>query len=90
MILDNIHNHFENLVYEEIQRYQTKQGRTFSDHALEDVACLALNHLPARYVRHSVDIAFYLTPKEHADMDQQIHDAVAAAFDLVVLHPHQD
>ncbi len=90
MILDNIHNHYESLVYEEIQRCLAEKGSTFSDSALEDVACLALNHLPARYVRHSVDIAFYLTPKERADMDQQVRDAVAAALDLVILHPHLD
>ncbi len=91
MILDNIHNHYESLVYEEIQRrLAAEKGGGFTDNALEDVACLALNHLPARYVRHSVDIAFYLTPKERADMDQQVLDAVAAAFDLVILHPHQD
>ncbi len=91
MILDNIHNHYERLVYEEIQRcLPAEKDPAFSDNALEDVACLALNHLPARYVRHSVDIAFYLTAKERADMDQQVRDAVAAAFDLVILHPHQN
>ncbi len=91
MILDNIHNHYENLVYEEVRRrLAAEEGADFSSHALEDVACLALNHLPARYVRHSVDIAFYLTPKERADMDQQVRDAVAAAFDLVMKHPHRD
>lgn len=90
MILDNIHNHYERLVFDEIQRYQAEKGKTFDEGVLEDVACLALNHLPARYVRHSVDIAFYLTPQEHADMDQQVSDAVKAAFDLVMLHPHRD
>lgn len=90
MILDSIHNHYERLVFDEILRYQKEQDKTFSEQLLEDVACLALNHLPARYVRHSVDIAFYLTTKEHAEMDQDVHDAVNAAFELVRLHPNRE
>ncbi len=90
MILDNIHNHYERLVFDEIQRYQKEKDIIFSEAVLEDVACLALNHLPARYVRHSVDIAFYLTTKEHADMNQNVFDAVTTAFDLVMLNPHRD
>ena len=31
---------------------------------LADVACVALNRLPARYVRHDVDMVFYLTEQE--------------------------
>ncbi len=88
MILDNIHNHYERLVLDEIQKYQKEKDKSFDKGVLEDVACLALNHLPARYVRYSVDIAFYLTSKEHADMDQDVQDAVKAAFDLVMLHPN--
>ena len=90
MILDNIHNHYETLVYEEMLRYQHDKGQQFEEHALEDVACLALNHLPARYVRHSVDIAFYLTVAEREEMEQQVRDAVSVAFELVAKHPRED
>ncbi len=87
MILNNIHNHYEKLVFDEIQKYQKEKDKSYDEGILEDVACLALNHLPARYVRYSVDIAFYLTSKEHADMNQDVLDAVKAAFDLVMLPP---
>lgn len=90
MILDNIHNHYERLVFDAIQQYQKKKDRIFAEDVLEDVACLALNHLPARYVRHSVDIAFYLSSQEHAEMERNVADAVNAAFNLALLHPRRD
>ena len=51
--------------------------------ALPDVACVALNRLGARYIRHTVDLAFYLTEKERLSMDQTINDAVSFAFEFV-------
>ena len=36
---------------------------------LPDVACVALNRLPARYIRHEVDFSFYLSDKERAEGD---------------------
>jgi competence protein ComFB len=57
--------------------------------ALEDVACLALNQLPARYVRHAVDTAFYLSVEEQQEMIQAARDAVARAVRYVSEHPRQ-
>ncbi len=42
-----------------------------------DMACVALNQLPARYVRHDVDLVFYLTEAER----HQSETALAAALD---------
>lgn len=89
MILDNIHNHYEKLVFDEVLAYQAKQGASFDEQMLEDVVCVALNKLPARYVRHSVDIAFYLTVTEHDQMDNLVRRAVEEAFALVTKNPHQ-
>jgi len=90
MILDNIHNHYEKLVFDEVLAHQTKLGASFEEEMLEDVVCVALNNLPARYVRHSVDIAFYLTVPEREQMDKLVRNAVKGAFDLVTKNPHQD
>ncbi len=92
MILDNIHNHYEKLVFEAIQRRLATdgEGEPLAEGALEDIACLALNHLPTRYVRHSVDLVFYLTPDEQASMERQVAAAVAEAFEQVRSHPHAD
>jgi hypothetical protein len=48
-----------------------------------DVACVALNRLPPRYIRHTVDFSFYLTEQERLQMDTAIVDAVAYAFNFV-------
>lgn len=50
---------------------------------LADVACVALNRLQPRYIRHEVDFAFYLTDKERKAIDRQVRDAVEYAFGFV-------
>jgi Late competence development protein ComFB len=54
-----------------------------SNDLLCDVACVALNRLPPRYIRHAVDFSFYLTEQERLQIDQGIIDAVSYAFNFV-------
>ena len=89
MILDNIFNHYESLVFDEVMRVQASEGTDFNESMLEDVVCVALNNLPARYVRHSVDIAYYLTAREREKIDSMVRQAVKEAFVLVTSNPHQ-
>ncbi len=56
---------------------------SISNDLLCDVACVALNRLPPRYIRHTVDFSFYLTEQERLQMDNAIVDAVAYAFNFV-------
>lgn len=88
MILDNIHNHYEKLVFEEVMQQQAKADTPYSEDMLGDIVCVALNNLPARYVRHSVDIAFYLTITEREKIDSMVREAVKEAFVLVTSNPH--
>jgi hypothetical protein len=90
MILDNIHNYYEKLVFDEIMRHQEEEGVSHDESVLEDVVCVALNNLPARYVRHSVDIMFYLTGTEREKMAEMVTQAVKEAFVLVTSNPHND
>lgn len=48
-----------------------------------DVACVALNRLPPRYIRHEVDFSFYLTEHERHEIDKAIQEAVSYAFSFV-------
>lgn len=48
-----------------------------------DVVCVALNRLPPRYIRHEVDLAFYLTEKERLDNERLVDEAVRHAFEFV-------
>ncbi|UUX94834.1 late competence development ComFB family protein [Aquabacterium sp. J223] len=50
---------------------------------LADVACVALNRLPPRYIRHPVDLAFYLTEREREDTQRHVREAVEFAFQFV-------
>ena len=54
-----------------------------SNDLLCDVACVALNRLQPRYIRHEVDFSFYLTEHERLEIDNAIADAVAYAFNFV-------
>jgi len=56
--MDNdIHNWYELLVYDKL-RQMSRGDLDLNDEQLSDVACVTLNHLPPRYVRHSVDMSF--------------------------------
>lgn len=54
-----------------------------SNDLLCDVACVALNRLPPRYIRHEVDFSFYLTEHERLEIDNAIVEAVTYAFNFV-------
>ena len=48
-----------------------------------DVACVALNRVPTRYIRHEVDLAFYLSEREKVENTKTIKEAVEFAFEFV-------
>lgn len=50
---------------------------------LADVACVALNRLLPRYIRHEVDYAFYLSERERAEQERSVAESVAFAFEFV-------
>lgn len=54
-----------------------------SNDLLCDVACVALNRLPPRYIRHAVDYSFYLTERERREMTLAIDEAVRYAYGFV-------
>ena len=85
-----ITNYFEPLVAAEINRYVSEH---FSEQEvdltlLEDAACIALNQLPARYLRHHVDAYFYLTQEQREQLDQQVARAVEHAFAHLAHDPY--
>lgn len=91
--MEELENWYEKIVFEKINRLKAGQlaqpGTPVYDAAMwSDVACLALNHLPPRYVRHSVDMRFYLSPQEQAEMDERVDQAVANAMSYVRQHPN--
>lgn len=79
--LDGIHNYYEALVFETLQA--TLGDRYGNNDYTADIACVALNHLPPRYIRHDVDMAFYLSPNERQEIYDKVSTAVATAIEFV-------
>lgn len=79
---EQVHNYYERLVFEDVARMSESYPDLTSD-MLGDVACVALNRLPARYVRHDVDMIFYLTEQERHAIEQGMAEALDFAFAFV-------
>jgi hypothetical protein len=75
-------NYYEHLVIDAVILAAPTYPLLTEDHH-PDVACVALNRLPPRYIRHQVDFAFYLTESERLEMNVAIRDAVSYAFNFV-------
>ncbi len=78
----SIRNHHESPVFEAVLAAHPRYPGVDAS-LLPDVACVALNRLPPRYIRHAVDLAFYQSEKERADNERAVLDLVAYAFEFV-------
>ena len=88
--MDNsIYNWYELVVFEKL-RELAKKNAQYSDEVISDIACVALNHLPPRYVRHTVDMSFYTSPQERQEMDARVDLAIENAIEFVRQHPTSD
>jgi hypothetical protein len=79
--LDSVHHYYEGLVIGETRRLLV--GKLNITDYIADIVCVALNHLPPRYIRHDVDMAFYLSPKERGEIEEKINNAVVDAIAFV-------
>ena len=80
----SVRNHNERAVYELVLSQADRHpGLAHSPELLADVACVALNRLAPRYIRHEVDFVFYLSERERSDSERQLFDAVEYAFGFV-------
>lgn len=79
--IGTIHNYYEQMVLEEIQN--KLPDRRDEAELLADIACVALNNLPPRYIRHDVDMAFYLSPRDRIEMEEKVATAVQQAIVFV-------
>lgn len=85
-IINHIRNYYEQQVAEEILRCMSGREKANDIDYLADVACVALNRLPARYIRFEVDMAFYMTPDELAQNMDAVQKAVKEAIAFVEGH----
>jgi len=83
MSFSTINNYYEPLVFRHIL---DSIPDPLDENFLEDVACVALNHLPAKYVRHEVDMAFYMSSDERNKIKADVTFAVQNAIEYVSQH----
>lgn len=86
---DSVNNYYERLVRERIMLDYAESPLASQPGALEDIACLALNQLPARYMRFAIDTTFYLSAAELQQMDEDVQVAVRRAADFVNSNPRR-
>jgi competence protein ComFB len=77
----SVHNYYERLVFEQLRRASDRAAA--DPNFMADVACVALNRLPPRYVRHDVDMTFFLSPIEHDEILDKVARAVNEALTYV-------
>ncbi len=75
----SVYNFYEHLVFEYIVERLQEQYPDEDEEFFLDVACFALTKLPARYIRHEIDMAFYLEPGERVAMMRSVAEETLEA-----------
>lgn len=79
--IDSIHNYYERLVLAEVTQASERSHNDSEFRA--DVACVALNRLPPRYIRHNVDMTFFMSTQELGEINDKVQQAVSDAIAYV-------
>ena len=79
---DYVHNYYERVVFQEIVQ-QSQRVRNGDRDFLADVACVTLNRLPPRYIRHDVDMTFFMSPQDMQEIEDKVTKAVSEAIHYV-------
>ena len=80
--VDFIHNYYERLVLQEIIN-QSDRVQNGDRDFLADAACVALNRMPPRYIRHDVDMTFFMSPQDIQEIERKVSQAVTDAIQYV-------
>lgn len=80
-IADDIHNYYEKLVLDHFTLL--KLDDQHDSDFIADLTCVVLNQLPSRYIRHEVDMAFYLPASDRFELEENVKAAVSKALDFM-------
>ena len=75
----SLDNYYERLVFEYIGDTVVKKYPKRDEEFFLDVACYALTRLPSRYIRHEIDMVYYLAPGERTEMENRVSTTVDEA-----------
>jgi hypothetical protein len=84
-ISDDIHNYNEKLVLEHFAN--SKFAVLYSADFIDDLFCIVLNQIPPRYIRHEVDMSFYMPNTERIEINNKIEAATAKGLALLKENP---
>ena len=79
-MFSTITNYYERLVFERLQTLLKEKEGGVDPEYMDDVACVALNRLPPRYVRHTVDLAFHMSDAEWEELLREVDTVVTEAL----------
>lgn len=82
-MLASIENVYERLVMACIREILEDGALASDPDYADDLACIALNSLPPKYVRHAVDFASHLDDAAQAALLAEAADAVGKAIETV-------
>jgi len=83
----DIHNYYEKLMVEHLS--SSEKYSAFDKEFMADVCCLALTQLPARYIRHEIDMSFYLSSDDRLKMNYDVSKAVKSAVEYLENKNHR-
>lgn len=84
MNYSDVYNFYEHLVFDFINDQLLELHRDQDEDFFLDVACYALTRLPARYIRHEIDMMYYLAPGERTEMQNRVAQTVTAAAGFIL------
>jgi len=84
--IESIHNFYEHMVFDYLFSEVIPQHPNEDEETFMDAACYALTRLPARYIRHEIDMVFYLAPGELEKMETDVKNAVEDGIATIIEH----
>lgn len=81
--MEGISNYYEARVFFCIQKMLENSPDARNEEYIADVACVALNRLPARYVRHIVDTRFFQSEDEIVKSELAVKNATSFAIEFI-------
>ncbi|MBL4910930.1 MAG: late competence development ComFB family protein [Alteromonadaceae bacterium] len=85
-ISDDIHNYYEKLVLDLFKELKVEEK--YETEFIADLTCVVLNQLPTRYIRHEVDMSFYLPASERFEMQGKVTVAYNKAIEFMKSNPN--
>ncbi len=79
----SLYNYYEHLVFDYINGTLVDKFKDKDEDFFLDVACYSLTRLPSRYIRHEIDMIYYLAPGEHEEMEERVKTTVESAAKFI-------